>query len=277
MYNDIVKVIQIESSTICNGKCKFCGRLNVSKSLLNKKISKRAIKNLLTDKLRDSIECISFIGNYGDPMYNLDVIKYTIDKIDKSALSISTNGSMHSSKIWKEFGKHISKNEKHTVSFCIDGISNATNTYRETDYDRVIRNMMSFMDGGGKAEIKFIVFRENEKYIDEVKDIAMKLGVRRVIFVNSWKYDNKFQKPNFIENITCGGSVKSHCRFKDSNEIFVDVGGYVVSCSYMGSSDLYKFKENNLNYYTLDQIFESPLFKFMIRRSDKKSCRSLCS
>jgi sulfatase maturation enzyme AslB (radical SAM superfamily) len=67
--------------------------------------------------------------------------------------------------------------KRYHVRFALDGLKDTHSLYRMgSDYDTVVKNMKTFIDAGGRATWKFIVFKHNEHQVDEASKLARELG-----------------------------------------------------------------------------------------------------
>lgn len=277
-YNiDYFKKIHIELSSYCNSNCYFCRRSeSVNSNLINKNLSKQAIDNLLIPKLTKKLTLVCFCGNLGDPMMNPNIY-YFLDKLmsmnSKVNVWFSTNGSMHDTEWWADFGKYT-KDMDLQVAFCIDGIDKETNNYRNTSYEKVMSHMNAYINNGGTAEWRMIPFRHTEHLIEMIREKCKKFGIKFQI-VKSWRYDSKFQKPMIMpkyDYVYC----EKKCQFIHNKLFYVHATGYVDPCCYPVPY-FYEFTHLSLEDYTIEEIMNDSRYKLLTLFVNKsKTCRDLC-
>ena len=93
--------------------------------------------------------------------------------------------------VWGNIGKAMGEAEQKqgvekVMTFSIDGLADTNKLYRiGINHERVMANAKAFIEAGGKARWKMIVFKHNEHQIDEAKQLAKDMGF--------WEFDNTFQ------------------------------------------------------------------------------------
>jgi sulfatase maturation enzyme AslB (radical SAM superfamily) len=136
-------------------------------------------KNLQLDKL-SSLRHVLLQGDKGDPCMNHridDFIDMFATHKNSPWINLVTNGSIRNQKWWQKLGQKKYHNLK--VTFSIDGLHDTNHLYRiGLDFDDIINNARSFIDAGGIAEWKFILFQHNQHQIHEAKKLSEQLGFR---------------------------------------------------------------------------------------------------
>jgi sulfatase maturation enzyme AslB (radical SAM superfamily) len=66
-----------------------------------------------------------------------------------SRFEMNTNGGRFDTNWWYDLGQKMTEEEDQVI-FAIDGLKNAHEYYRETNWMQVIRNMKAFIAGGGE-------------------------------------------------------------------------------------------------------------------------------
>ena len=127
-------------------------------------------------------------GNLGDPIVakdTLQIYEYLREANPTMGLQMHTNGSGRTDKWWKELAK-LNVN----VVFGIDGLADTHAKYRiNTDWKKIIHNVMTFVDAGGEARWDMLVFKHNEHQIEEAKTLAKSYGVDKVAFKTAQIYE----------------------------------------------------------------------------------------
>jgi MoaA/NifB/PqqE/SkfB family radical SAM enzyme len=120
---------------------------------------------------------IRLCGTYGDPCMHKDFIEIVkwLQASTTATISINTNGSLRSKKWWAQLGS-IMRDTDYVV-FGVDGLYDTNHLYRKnTNFNKIIDNARSFIDGGGNAIWKFILFKHNEHQIDDIIQLSQQLG-----------------------------------------------------------------------------------------------------
>jgi MoaA/NifB/PqqE/SkfB family radical SAM enzyme len=188
-----VQLIQIDSTSYCNLSCPQCGRINPANGNLSVDITLKHIdpdvifKNLEFEKM-PKLKSIGFLGDFGDAIMHPkfeSMVKTCLALPQKPYVFLGTNGEVHTPSWWARLGAEL-KDEKFFVEFCVDGTANTNKIYRVgSRYDLLIANIKAFVEAGGKAAQKTIIFKHNEDEIDEIKRIAESLGIDTVTFIQN--------------------------------------------------------------------------------------------
>ncbi|GAF96115.1 unnamed protein product, partial [marine sediment metagenome] len=249
-----VKQVQTGITTRCNSHCRFCFREELLRSKNGHEMLFKdnpydlpfdIYKRIFLDtKLTD----VQFCGNKGDAIFHPEfnkILDYTIDQ--GVFISLATNGSAFSENWWRELGKRM----KGEVTFAIDGIDEDTHAiYRGTSFVKVLKNMMAFIQGGGRARWQFIVFKHNEHQLKEAKEQSKKMGCQQFITVISRFYDDIIQRPSIVktkrELYREGNSIfdkypniKKHipskitCQWIKMKRVYMSSRGRIYPCCYI--------------------------------------------
>jgi MoaA/NifB/PqqE/SkfB family radical SAM enzyme len=328
-YPSSITDLHIELTDKCQASCPMCARNYlggkerpfVGKKEITLDQFKRWFSPVFLKKIKNFYAC----GNYGDPILAkdcLEIFQY-VRKFTDGRLAIHTNGSARTKKWWSQLADAMAGH--HDVVFGIDGYKESHKLYRRgTDWDKIIENAVSFIDAGGNARVDTLIFEHNENEIEDFKRDMLRLGFKEVNikytkrFYNMEKfpvYDNQGNyeydlKPSseksssiqFInlneikKNIDIWRSLVDNSEIKprciEKKEIYIDAGGFVYPCCWIGSDmleepieatlDLHhlrnrfvldtqnhfqKFKNFNLESYTLESIILNDHWNFL---KDKK-------
>ncbi|THB77345.1 MAG: radical SAM protein [Desulfobacteraceae bacterium] len=191
--------LNIEASSICNGRCPFCSR--------NKKVRPYGSHILrhedflaLPTVLFDHLEWISFGGNFGDLTTNPDmpaIARYIKSLNPEIALDGDTNGSVQDESWWGELGPYF---KNGVMCFSLDGLADTHAIHRKgTDFNRILRHIKAFTKSGGVAVWKFILFQHNEHQIQEAQKMAKEAGCTRFFVISSREYDEECRRPELID------------------------------------------------------------------------------
>ena len=82
-------------------------------------------------------------------------------------------------KLHKEIKGNSESRRGIEVNFSIDGLEDTNQLYRiNTDYNKIIENAQAFIDAGGEAIWKFIIFEHNQHQVEQAKERAKQMGFR---------------------------------------------------------------------------------------------------
>jgi MoaA/NifB/PqqE/SkfB family radical SAM enzyme len=172
----------METSTVCNAACPMCPR--ESDPRFDKKkdaysLSLEKVKELFDQDFIKQLDYMFMCGNYGDPAAAPDCLRifnHFRDTNDSIILGMNSNGSLRNEKWWGELGSILSR-ETDNCYFGIDGLRDTNHIYRvNTNYDKIMKNATAFIEAGGKAYWKFLVFEHNEHQIEEARELSKKMG-----------------------------------------------------------------------------------------------------
>ena len=167
-----MEIIHVEASTYCNARCPLCPR-----SLYGFKVEGVYPEvHLSTDKFQECLlqlpnrTYVYFNGNLGDPMMNPNILE--LANMTNCRTSITTNGSIGTQNTWQS----LAKNNVEVV-FSIDGLEDTNHLYRQdVDWNKLMDRVKWFIDAGGIAQWKFILFKHNVHQQKQAKELSKQLG-----------------------------------------------------------------------------------------------------
>lgn len=193
-----VKQIELELTTRCNASCPQCARNfyggKVWPTLPILDIDIDVVKKVLFDT-KDTLTNVKLCGTYGDPCIypNLIELVLWIREVIDCEITINTNGSIRSVKWWKELAKALGS--KGRVFFGIDGLEDTHHLHRiGTDYKKIIKNLQSFNQAGGRSVWCYLIFKHNQHQIDQAKALSIELGCEEFAVKSTSRFLNKEHK-----------------------------------------------------------------------------------
>ena len=192
MFYNKIEHVEIELTSRCNAACPQCVRNDHGGKTWHTLPIVDINFDVLTSALKpiaDTVKLVRLCGTYGDPC----IYKQLIDVVDwihdntQAKIVINTNASMRTVKWWKTLAEHLKEND--LVYFGIDGLEDTHHLHRRgTDYNRIIRNLTTFNQAGGKSVWAFLVFEHNQHQVDEANRLSQELGCTDF----SWKSTTRF-------------------------------------------------------------------------------------
>ena len=184
MSNWNIRVLDLEPSTQCNAACPMCARSFQGLANTSVPVANLRPEALVTLRpLLNNLERLSMCGNYGDPILNADLmslIDYCTSINPHCSTIIHTNGGARNVQWWQRLAQY--PNLK--VRFGIDGLEDTNSLYRrKVRWDILERNYRAFIDSGGTAEWKMIVFGHNQHQVEACRQRAKEEGFSNFSYV----------------------------------------------------------------------------------------------
>ena len=168
MFNETIKEIHIEPTSVCNAECPMCAR-NINGKGLNPYITLKSLpvkwfKDNITPTQIKQLNKIFFCGNVGDPASAPELIQiaqYFKEHNPNIIVGLNSNGGLKTKDWWKKLGEVLQGPLDYCV-FSIDGLEDTNHIYRRNvKWDKIIQNVVSFISTGAKAHWDMLVFVHN--------------------------------------------------------------------------------------------------------------------
>jgi MoaA/NifB/PqqE/SkfB family radical SAM enzyme len=211
-----IRRLEIGLTSLCNAGCPLCSRHVYGTSTVRNELplGSMTYENFkkVTDELgslTNNIE-LTLGGVYGDPIACpsiLDILKYAVNFYKK--ITVDTNGGIKSVDFWKELGVLSQLHDnKLEVKFSIDGLSDTNSLYRiNTSYEKIMDNARNFINAGGYASWKFIVFKHNEHQIDTAKKLSKEMNFKKFRILHTNRFPNGGKQ--FVESDAYSNKINS--------------------------------------------------------------------
>ena len=240
---------------------------------------------------------IKACGVLGDPIANPELYEilwfFLFDKNIRD-LEISTNGGLRSTKWWAEMGLMSKMSEKRmNVHWSVDGATR--NDYREGVYlPKVLHNMKSYCENGGKGIWQFIRFDYNKNEESQAREMAKELGMG-FASRNSWRNNAdhvKFKstdakeidsdKYEIVQQRAYSGDYDNpniKCRHLEKDEWFISASGELWPCCHLHDENVGSYtkhhtaklgKFNSLHDKSLLDIKANPWYNGTLQESWNK-------
>lgn len=265
-----IKWLDIEASNYCNAACPMCARSYagvINPNLKLNHLDPNAIWKL-APYLKEMTN-VSFCGNYGDPIANLRLLEIieVLHSIKQTPIMIHTNGGARN----KEFWQDLAKIPMLKVRFGIDGLEDTNHLYRKNvRWDVLENNFKTYIDAGGHAQWKMILFKHNYHQLEEAQKRAKEYGFKKFMYVKTNRFVKEYKKGMFLEDgtilepidIDMSDARTTHksrpkvnqvsevnCYTKEEGIIYINALGEVFPCCHLGFLD-----GGNPTYDTLDWL-----------------------
>jgi len=208
---------------------------------------------------------VKFNGNFGDFNMNphsADILMYLRKHSPTAMLEIHTNGSSRSSEFWSSLAV-----TNPVIFFDIDGLEDTHHLHRiGTSFEKILQNAQAFIDAGGRAVWKMLVFDHNRHQVEECRRRAKHLGFADFQIMNdgrndTYVFDNagnpthvigkpahppadnaltlmQWKKEHYRNNTEFAKKPKNKidCLAKKDNRIYMSSNGDVYPCCWLGFS-----------------------------------------
>lgn len=184
------KTIELELSSYCNVRCLACTRYQFNNNefvlnplgVRNKNLDVEFLEErLFSQKWFKDIEAILCVGNNGDALANPDIVKIISDirtYNPTTNLDLVTNGSIGTPSTFKRLSL-LFQTHPGEVTFSIDGLEDTNHIYRHgVLWKKLMRNVKTYIDGGGQARWKWVTFKHNEHQVDKARELSKQLGFK---------------------------------------------------------------------------------------------------
>ena len=299
-----------ELNNICNLMCPQCVRNEIVDGKIQWKIDRLNTidTNLMTFKvaynnIKHPIRVIRFSGNVSEPLASkefLEICKWIRYDTD-SSVQVHTNGSIRTPEYWKKLGKLFSEDKRSMVFFSIDGVGNKSlQNYRVgADFNKIMENAKAFIDAGGKAMWRMIIFKHNQHQIEDARALAEDMGFWQFITVDTNRKNNMDQmwvhrgKSGILESMekrrtsNIPDTYNITCRYQEKNKFYVDFLKRVWPCCYIpnkfknGKEQMWykeynEDKTNSLVHKTFDEIMKNEFYEQLQSSWGDDSCLTDC-
>ena len=257
---DNVRVLHLESTTVCNAACPQCAREDATlynDSLHRAELTVEKIKELFAVPFIKKLEKVFMCGDFGDPAANhntLRILEYFRSINPGITLGMNTNGSVQNTEWWGKLG-NLFRNPLDYCVFSIDGLEDTNHIYRvNTRFEKIIENVDAFIQNGGKAHWDMLVFAHNEHQVKAARDLAKDLGFTHFRSKVSKRFATKpvvgLEPPvNFkLPNVSKPETVD--CFILKEQSMYVAASGELFPCCWTGN---YVFARDK----SLDQLLEN--------------------
>lgn len=184
--------IHVELTTRCNAACPMCMR-NLNGDMDHPDLIKTDFDVNWFDNFDLESEKLTLCGNYGDPCVHPNlhlVVDKWLQKYNKPILMM-TNGGARKTDYWKLLAE-TAKDKLHVI-FGIDGLEDTNHLYRRNvQWNKLIENAKAYIDAGGSATWKFIIFEHNKHQVDEAAELAKTLGFKKFEKIKTNRFEKEY-------------------------------------------------------------------------------------
>ena len=191
-------VVDVAITNLCNARCPQCQRTDINglgtrKSLPLTTWTLDDFKKRFTTNCLKDISEVSFCGTWGDPLMARDIepiVKYIMDN-SKANVIITTNGSIRKDDFYWNLGVYCGRRLSMVID--VDGIDEQMHQkYRRgTSLRKSLDALTSLSQTKAIPLSQSIIFKHNEDYKDQIKELALSHGSHFHQHFNSDRFDGK--------------------------------------------------------------------------------------
>lgn len=251
-YADI-RHVELELSSHCNARCPLCPRnlfgYTYNTGYIAKHLTLKEVKTILPKDFLMQIEKITFEGNYGDPLMNPELLEI-VEYLDKP-VKIFSNASLQTESFWQKLAQLDVE-----VYFALDGLVDTHSIYRQnTNFTKIINNAKTFIQAGGIAIWKMIVFDHNKHQIEDCKKLSKELRFNEFMSVDHGRnsgpvFDDSGNLIRVIGNFTGSTDLQHYIDVIDNGDMFIediwDKPKNKLNCKTIKNSSIYISSEGDV-------------------------------
>lgn len=239
MLRDI-KVLHLEPTDVCQAACPLCARETDPAFRKDQRhhLDMDQITRVFDADRIAALDKMFMCGNYGDPAagrHTLDIYRHFRLINPGIVLGMNTNGGIQNTSWWYNLGE-IFHNARDYVVFSIDGLEDTNHWYRRgVDWNKMIKNIQSYISTGAIAHWDMLVYRHNEHQVDACEQLARDMGFR-------WFRAKVSRRPLVADLQTPLGwqmptrQIKTiDCHALREQSIYIDAQGRVSPCCWLSN------------------------------------------
>lgn len=285
--------INAELTNYCNAACPMCARYFIDGVLNKERVNSQhttldLLRHRIGEKLIAQLHTFTSCGNLGDGSMNpecLEIYKWVRSQNAKCSLQLHTNGGARNTDFWRALAT-----AKVSVTFAIDGLEDTNHLYRRNvKWSKLMENVKSFIDAGGKATWAMLIFKHNESQVEQCRALSQDLGFKNFNiqqssrwadydYIGNWRVLDRMPVDGYFlekssqlsasdmgqggnsqkDNVTKSDFEKKiiHCKSCDQKsnnfEIYIAANGDVSPCCWLGDLKQHESKNIIKDYKTVN-------------------------
>jgi MoaA/NifB/PqqE/SkfB family radical SAM enzyme len=229
-----IYLLVFEITSHCNLKCPQCGRINTGELAPHVNLKHWDVDQILPNLQIDQLTNLKYVhleGDNGDALMHprlLDIIDAFHNAPTAPDIGIWTNGAIRSEDWWFKFGQRYNT-DRVRVQFSIDGLEDTHKLYRVgADYNKAMANAKAFIQGGGKAGHRCLVFKHNEHQLEDIVAFSKEIGFEYLTFMlndadrfngnESWPVYEKGAVTHHIQSTTLTHDAVSQYNYNNASK-----------------------------------------------------------
>ncbi len=174
--------VVVDFTSHCNAMCGNCSRniegVKVNPNMPLGHMTLDTFKRIVDNS--KGIKEIIFNGAYGDPLMNPNLVpalKYA--KKLRCNIMIHTNGGVGKQNLYRLIAQDLEDFPQGVITFSIDGLEDTNHLYRRhVIWQNIMNNAQAFIEAGGLARWRMLVFDHNKHQIEECEKLADNMGFK---------------------------------------------------------------------------------------------------
>jgi len=242
------------------------------------------VKSHISLELINNLKKVTIIGSLGDPASCTDlipIINYIKQHNNNCVIGLNSNGGLRSEQWWADLAGSLNGIYDYTV-FSIDGLEDTNHLYRRNvNWRKLIANVSSYINAGGKAHWDMLIFEHNKHQIDNCLSLAKQLGFTwfRTKLTDRWDmYD-----PNIIGvfpaeeylSIDYNNITNIICEKERDNSLYLDSNKNVWPCCHLSEAHASKnHHDKDVKKYSADELLT--VYKEKLDTTPFYTCKRTC-
>ena len=235
-----IRVLHLEPTDVCQAACPMCARETdpIFDSKRQHHLTIEQIQQHINNTDIASLDKMFMCGVYGDPAagrHTLEIYRYFRRINPEITLGMNTNGAIQNTAWWQTLGEIFHRQHDYVV-FSIDGLQDTNHIYRRgVDWNKLIKNIESYLSTGASAHWDMLVYRHNEHQVDACERLARDMGF-------SWfraKVSRRLVREGLQQPVhwqplpSLPGPI--HCHVLEEKSMYIDAQGRLSPCCWLGA------------------------------------------
>lgn len=234
-----IKVLHLETTDACQASCPQCLRETDQyfDHSQTHHLSWQQLVEVVPMQTLAKLDKVFACGNYGDPAagrHTFDIFTRLRTINPSITLGVNTNGALQNHDWWTALARCLNGLQDYVI-FSIDGLEDTNHIYRRgVSWHRLMANVQSFIEAGGRAHWDMLVYQHNQHQIDACEQMARKLGFKwfrakasKRALVGNLKFPDKWHPPR-----PPGLPIK--CAAIAEQSMYIDARGRTHPCCWLG-------------------------------------------
>jgi len=270
MWNESIKYLDIEPTSVCQAACPMCARnvegKNINPYITLKSLDLQFFKHNFTQEQIRQLDKIRFGGNVGDPAATpelLEIIEYFKSVNKNIVVGMNSNGALRNTEWWKSLGQLLDGELDYCV-FSIDGFEDTNHIHRRNvRWDILMNNLDAYLETGATAHCDMLVFKHNKHQVEDFKQWTKNKGFTLLFIKETDRWDTYVNdiglEPVYPYEKQDYKNLQVSCERDRDNSIYLDYLGKFWPCCHMAEAYLNKIGQElhkDIRGFTNNELFK---------------------